>query len=84
VSEGKTAPTRNHAKFRVFADKTAEHGLNFRTEAEVKRTASERPEPLEFVGENWDRGSRKWMAAVIKQSGNQQHLGRFDEEREAA
>ena len=50
----------------------------------MKRTASERPEPLEFVGENWDRGSRKWMAAVIKQSGNQQHLGRFDEEREAA
>eukprot|EP01046_Picozoa_sp_COSAG06_P085639 COSAG06_NODE_32318_length_508_cov_0.948655_1_plen_145_part_00 len=85
--EGKTAPTRKHAKFASFSQPTTHGGtrgrLNFRTEAEVKRTVSERPEPSEFVGDNWDRGSRKWMVAVIKQSGKQ-HLGRFDDEREAA
>jgi hypothetical protein len=74
--------------------------LNFPTDREVKRAqdrgallteedkaaaaaASERQGPSEFVGVSWNKQCRKWEAR-IKFDGKIQHLGRFDDEREAA
>ena len=74
--------------------------LNFPTEAEVKRAqergallteedkaaaaaASEWQTTSKFVGVSWNKRSRKWIA-TIRHDGKQQHLGNFDDEREAA
>jgi hypothetical protein len=74
--------------------------LNFPTDREVKRAqdrgallteedkaaaaaASERQGPSEFVGVSWNKQCRKWEAR-IRHDGKIQHLGRFDDEREAA
>jgi hypothetical protein len=68
--------------------------LNFPSEEEVKRAeergaqdravaaVSERQGPSTFVGVSWDR-HRKWVAQMWH-DGKQQHLGYFDDEREAA
>ena len=73
---------------------------NFPTEEEVKRAkergallteedkrvaaaASEQQGPSAFVGVSWNKTSRKWVAR-IRHGGKNQHLGYFDDEREAA
>ena len=45
--------------------------------------ASERQGPSEFVGVSWNKKHRKWTAQITHE-GNQQHLGCFDDEQEAA
>jgi hypothetical protein len=71
--------------------------LNFPTEGEVKRAqasalltekhkaeaASEQQGPSEFIGVSWTKKDRKWEAKITH-DGKQQHLGRFDDEQEAA
>ena len=74
--------------------------LNFPTEAEVKRAkdrgalltaddkaaavaVSERQGPSKFVGVSWNKTSRNWSAR-INHDGKRQHLGCFEDEREAA
>jgi hypothetical protein len=74
--------------------------LNFPTDGEVKQAkdrgallteedkaaaaaASERQGPSKFVGVHWVKKDRKWRAG-IKHDGNQQRLGHFDDEWEAA
>ena len=47
--------------------------------------ASERQGPSEFVGVTWRKDSRKWTATIrITRGGKNQHLGCFDDERDAA
>ena len=47
--------------------------------------ASERQGPSEFVGVGWRKDSRKWTATIrIMRGGKNQHLGCFDDERDAA
>ena len=76
------------------------HRLNFPTGEEVKRAkergalrttadraaavaASEQHRSSEFVGVSWHKSGRRWTACV-HHDGKQQHLGSFDDEREAA
>jgi hypothetical protein len=74
--------------------------LNFPTDREVEKAqkrgallteedkivaaaASERQGPSKFVGVHWNKKDRKWIAG-IRHDGKLQHLGRFDDENEAA
>eukprot|EP01046_Picozoa_sp_COSAG06_P008169 COSAG06_NODE_410_length_16089_cov_9.968793_15_plen_519_part_00 len=76
------------------------HRLNFPTEGEVRRAqergallmeeektaaaaASAGQGPSKFVGVCWDKRRCKWTARITH-DGKQQHLGSFDDEREAA
>jgi hypothetical protein len=45
--------------------------------------ASQLQEPSQFVGVTWHKKKRKWMTQIYH-DGKSQHLGYFDDEREAA
>ena len=84
---------------RAGGKKSKWHRLNFPTEREVKRAAargalltewdkaaaaaSELQGPSKFVGVTRDKDRRNWRAQ-LKHDGKLQHLGGFDDEREAA
>ena len=49
----------------------------------IAAAVSEQQLPSAFVGVSWDRRGHKWRANLTH-DGNKQHLGLFDDEREAA